>query len=78
MSIEANGEQKPRMSARDLAIIVGAVVSLIIAGIVIMKNINASRVHDVIVIKGAKGAKPMGTTTESPEGGASDGVIKVR
>jgi hypothetical protein len=75
MSTQANGDQQPKLSPRDLAIIVGTILALVIAAIVITKTVNANRVRDVIVIKGAKGAKPMGNEVESPEGGASDRLI---
>jgi hypothetical protein len=70
-------EEKKGPSPKELAIIAGAILAVVIAAIVIAKTVNANRVHDVIVIKGAKGAKPMPGDkeyTESSSGlsGASD------
>jgi hypothetical protein len=55
---------------------------VIIAAVVIGKTVTANQVHDVIVIKGAKGAKPMPGDKEFDEsssgmGGASDRPLQV-
>lgn len=80
MSIQENGDEKPKLSARDIAIIVGVIAALAIAGTVITKEVQSTQVHNVIVIHGAKGAKPMGNDAgaASDGGGASDRVIKTQ
>jgi hypothetical protein len=70
-------EEKKRPSPKELGMIAVVIAAVVIAAVVIGKTVNANRVHDVIVIKGAKGAKPMPGDPEygassSGLGGASD------
>ena len=75
-------EEKRGPSPKELGMIAFAIVAVVIAAIVIGKTVTANQVRDVIVIKGAKGAKPMPGDKEYAESssglsGASDRPLQV-
>ena len=85
MSYNADEAVKPKLSPKELGIIVLVIAAVAVAISVIWKTVSANQVHDVIVIHGATSAKPkidpktgrpFGYAAE-PLGGASDKVFMV-